>query len=221
MKNRKTMVFKYALIILFQMFCVENKVNAQNFSISNKKYSQVFTGLVNPIEFKIKGIKSSSCKLYIKYPKDDTLIYRSAGHFDYLSKSKCPGATTFIIVYKNAKGKLDSLEQQFNLKLLPLPTVYFMGKAKGKVIINLITEVPYFYLNYPGFDYDPNFKTNSFDVEASNYKIKVEGSIFNDEVVKLFKELPAGSEFKFKNINITQRDSGYNFEMDSEVFIIE
>jgi len=206
------------LVLLLSPSCTQKGTDNVVTSISLTKMNVLYVGVDNPVVVAVSGYNSDEIEVSVLDEAAKITVTGEKGQ--YILNPKRPGTLTMVV---KAKGVVVQ-EAMFRVKAMPDPAAMVAGKKGGKIEKDVLLEQKEISVVMENFDFDLKFTIQSFTFSTTNKKgyyrsLPVQGSVFSQELLNLFKNIKSGERFNIEDIKVIGPDGGIR-DLPSIVFEI-
>jgi gliding motility-associated protein GldM len=199
----------------------EYEVAVPSMTVSPTKMNVFYAGLDNPVSISVPGISASNLKVDISI---GSIAQTKEGYIVKIDKDKVgtkPVITVSAMIDKTLKVIGTSL---FRVKRVPDPIASVAGKIEGVISKAELMAQPGVLAKIPDFDFEMNFKVQSFVVSTIKASYVVDeptkGNEFSQSQKDLMKGLNPGSKLYIESI-VAKGDDGVIRNLPSISFKIK
>jgi gliding motility-associated protein GldM len=192
----------FGTIILMVMipFIVDAQGTNQDAVVAATNMNVLYLGIANPVEVAVPGVLSKNVIVTLS---NGTIKKVSTG-WEVVPANAGESVLTISVNGKKVGDKT------FRVKTIPMPVAVFAGKNAGSVSKTEALEVETLEVILPDFDWEVNFKINSFSFlltdESGDRMEFANDNRITEKMKSLLTNLQRGQTIVFKDIKATGPD---------------
>jgi gliding motility-associated protein GldM len=190
-----TMIFMIMIPLI-----IDAQGTSQDAVVAATNMNVLYLGIANPVEVAVPGVLSDNINVTLS---NGTIKKVSNGWEVFPSNT---GESVFTISVNGIKVA----DKTFRVKTIPFPVAVFAGKNVGAVSKTEALKVETLEARLPDFDWDINFKINSFSLlmsdESGDRMEFAKDNRITERMKSLLTSLQRGQTIAFKDIKATGPD---------------
>ena len=190
-----TMIFMIMIPLI-----IDAQGTSQDAVVAATNMNVLYLGIANPVEVAVPGVLSDNINVTLS---NGTIKKVSNGWEVFPSNT---GESVFTISVNGIKVA----DKTFRVKTIPFPVAVFAGKNVGAVSKTEALKVETLEARLPDFDWDINFKINSFSLlmsdESGDRMEFAKDNLITERMKSLLTSLQRGQTIAFKDIKATGPD---------------
>ena len=190
-----TMIFMIMIPLI-----IDAQGTSQDAVVAATNMNVLYLGIANPVEVAVPGVLSDNINVTLS----NGTIKKVSNGWEVIPANT--GEAVFTI---SVNGKKVA-DKTFRVKTIPFPVAVFAGKNVGAVSKTEALKVETLEARLPDFDWDINFKINSFSLlmsdESGDRMEFAKDNLITERMKSLLTSLQRGQTIAFKDIKATGPD---------------